>query len=230
MTSGLARLRDLPEAFTFAGFCKLTRLSNDAAAVCLARWKAKGIIEPAGERAQLYFNKLKCNDVGELRIAALLFEYPSAILCGESVLHAAGWITQIPARLSVAVLSRPSYVSLHGFDLHGRPISWFKKVHSAVRTTADERIYGLPALPAALALADLYGDPKGWHPDVDDLDIAQEEIASIEAAAALLHVKVPPPLVRLMHKQKTGRGSIRDAGPLHQRRRTYRDGGVDTEG
>jgi hypothetical protein len=125
MTSALARLRDLPEAFTFAGFCKLTRLSNKAAAVCLTRWKEKGLVEAAGERARLYFNKLKCNEVdGSLRIAALLFEYPSAVLCGESVLHAAGWITQIPARLSVDVISRPSYVSLHGFDIRGRPLSW----------------------------------------------------------------------------------------------------------
>src|ERR1700677_5194932 len=133
MTSALARLRDLPEAFTFAGFCKLTRFSNKAAAVCLTRWKQRGLVEAAGERARLYFNKLKCNEVdGSLRIAALLFEYPSAMLCGESVLHAAGWITQIPASLSVAVISRPSYVSLHGIDIHGRPLSWFKKVHPAV--------------------------------------------------------------------------------------------------
>jgi len=41
-------------------------------------------------------------------------------------------ITQIPARLSVSVLSRPSYVSFRGFEIHGRPLSWFKKVHDAV--------------------------------------------------------------------------------------------------
>ena len=70
MTSALARLRDLPEAFTFAGFCKLTRFSNKAAAVCLTRWKQRGLVEAAGERARLYFNKLKCNEVdGSLRIA-----------------------------------------------------------------------------------------------------------------------------------------------------------------
>jgi len=45
-------------------------------------------------------------------VAALEFEYPSAILIGESVLHAAGWITQIPAQLSVAVLRRRSYADL----------------------------------------------------------------------------------------------------------------------
>src|SRR3984893_14730979 len=156
MTRALARMRDLPEALTFAGFCKLTRLSNNAAAVCLTRWKNKGLVDAAGERARLYFNKLKCNEVdGSLRIAALLFEYPSAMLCGESVLHAAGWITQIPACLSVAVISRPSYVARHGFDIRGRPVSWFKKVRPAVDPSPDKRIYGRRSLPTPLALADL---------------------------------------------------------------------------
>src|SRR6266702_8215129 len=148
MTSALTRLRELPEAFTFAGFCKLSRFSNNAASECLRRWKEKGLIEPAGERARIYFNKLRSPQVDStLRVAALLFEYPSAILCGESVLHATGWITQIPARLSVAVISRPSYVSLPGFDIHGRPLSWFKKVHPAVDPSPDRRIYGLRSLP-----------------------------------------------------------------------------------
>jgi hypothetical protein len=195
MTSALARLRDLPEAFTFAAFCKLTRFSNKSAAVCLTRWKEKGLVESAGKRARVYFNKLKCNEVdGSLRIAALLFEYPSAMLCGESVLHEAGWITQIPARLSVAVISRPSYVSLHGFDIQGRPLSWFKKVHPAVDRSPDRRIYGLRALPPPLALADLYGDAKGWHPDVDDLHVPQESLALVGAAAQQLRVELPAPL------------------------------------
>lgn len=203
MTSALARLRELPEAFTFAGFCKLTRLSNQAASVWLARWKEKGVIEAAGDRARIYFNKLKCDEVdGSLRTAALLFEYPSALLCGESVLHASGWITQIPARLSVAVLARPSYVALHGFDIYGRPLSWFKKIHPAVDPTPDKRIYGLRALPAPLALADLYGNPKGWHPDVDDLDIPQEDVAAVGAAAKLLRVELPAPLLRLIEKSE----------------------------
>ena len=204
MTSAIARLRTLPEAFTFAGFCKLTRLSNQAASVWLARWKEKGLIEAAGERARVYFNKLKCGEVdGSLRIAALLFEYPSALLCGESVLHASGWITQIPARLSVAVLSRPSYISLHGFDIHGRSLSWFKKVHSALDPAPDKQVYGLRALPAPLALADLYGDAKGWHPDVDDLDIPQEDVAAVGAAAKLLRIGLPAPLVRQIKKAET---------------------------
>ena len=187
MTSALTRLRELPEAFTFAGFCKLNRFSNNAASVCLRRWKEKGLIEPAGERAKIYFNKLRSPQVdSSLRVAALLFEYPSAILCGESVLHAAGWITQIPAQLSVAVLSRPSYVSLHGFDIRGRPISWLRKIHPLLESSTEKRVYGLRALPPELALADLYADPGGWHPDPDDLDIPDQDHDSILSAFELL--------------------------------------------
>jgi hypothetical protein len=187
MTSALSRLKDLPEAFTFAGFCKLSHFSNNAASVCLRRWKEKGLIEPAGERAKIYFNKLRAPQIDSaMRVAALLFEYPSAILCGESVLHAAGWITQIPAQLSVAVLSRPSYVSLHGFDIRGRPLSWFRKIHLLMDLAAEKRVYGLRALSPALALADLYADRDGWRPDPDDLDVPDQDRGSVSSAFELL--------------------------------------------
>jgi len=192
MTAAVARLLNLPEVFTLAGFCKVTGFSRNAAAVCLRRWKTRGLIEPAGERAGIYFNKLKRSNIDSSdRIGALLFEYPTAILCGESVLHAAGWITQIPARLSVAVLARPSYVSLHGFELHGRPRSWFRKVHGMVNAAGNAKIYGLRALPTALALVDLYGDSKAWHPDVDDLDIPEEDKDAVLAAGKLLRIELP---------------------------------------
>jgi hypothetical protein len=187
MTSALIRLKELPEAFTFAGFCKLNHFSNEVAAVCLRRWKEQGLIEPAGDRAKIYFNKLRAPQVDSaLRVAALLFEYPSATLCGESVLHAAGWITQIPAQLSIAVLSRPSYVSLHGFDIRGRPLSWFRKIHPLMDPSVEKRVYGLRALPPAVALADLYGDLKGWHPDPDDLDIPDQDHDSVLSTFELL--------------------------------------------
>lgn len=189
MTSALARLRELPEAFTFAAFCKLNRFSNNVASVCLQRWKSKGLIEPAGDRAKIYFNKLRSPEVDSaLRVAALLFEYPSAILCGESVLHAAGWITQIPARLSVAVLSRPSYVSIHGFDIRGQALSWFRKIHPLMDPAEGMRVYGLRALPPALALADLYASPGEWHPDPDDLHIPDQNRDAVLSACELLGV------------------------------------------
>lgn len=188
MASAIARLRGLPEAFTFAAFCRLTGLSEKAAAVCLHRWKTRDLIEPAGDRAGIYFNKLRSpQPQSSLRIEALLFEYPSAILCGESVLHAVGWITQIPARITVAVLSRPSYVSFHGFEIRGRPLSWFKKVHDVVNAATNPRVYGMRALPPAYALADLYADPTGWHPETDDLEIPADQVDAVRSASEQLN-------------------------------------------
>jgi hypothetical protein len=195
LTSAIDRLRLLPEAFTFAGFRRLTGFSDRAAAVCLHRWKEKDLIEPAGERAGIYFNKLKCPQPdASIRVQALLFEYPSATLVGESVLHAAGWITQIPARLTVTVLRRPTYVSFRGFEIRGRPLAWFKAAHGMVNSPANPRVYGMRALPPALALADLYADPKGWQPDPDDLDIPADRLSEVAAACEILRVRLPAPL------------------------------------
>lgn len=195
MTSAIDRLRELPDAFTFAAFRRLTGLSDEAAAVWLHRWKKKDLIEPAGDRAGIYFNKLKCPQPdASLRVEAVLFEYPSATLVGESVLHSAGWITQIPARLTVAVLRRPTYVSFRGFEIRGRPLSWFRKVHAAVNAPGNQRVYGMRALPPALALIDLYADPNGWHPDPDDLDVPADQVSEVASACEQLRVQLPAPL------------------------------------
>jgi hypothetical protein len=84
--------------------------------------------------------------------------YPSAVLSGESVLHNAGWMTPIPANVSVAVLSRRSYAKLDGFEITGRPKSWFLRVHPSIVAPyqAEFSTYGMRTLPPALALADLY--------------------------------------------------------------------------
>jgi hypothetical protein len=83
-----------------------------------------------------------------------------------------------------------------------------------VDPSPDKRIYGLRTLPTPLALADLYGDPKGWHPDVDDLDIPQEDVTSVGAAASLLGVDLPEPLGRLIKKaaKTSDRPKIADDG------------------
>ena len=195
MSSAIDRLRSLPEAFTFAGFRRLTGFSENAAAVCLHRWKKKDLIEPAGERAGIYFNKLKIPQPDTaLRVEALLHEYPSAILARESVLHAAGWITQVPSQLTVAVLSRPTYVSFRGFEIRGRPLSWFKAVHADVTARSNNQVYGMRALPPAVALVDLYGDPEAWHPDPDDLDAPPDQVGKVLSAGERLRIPVPAPV------------------------------------
>lgn len=206
MTSAIDRLRSLPEAFTLAGFRRLTGFSENAAAVCLHRWKTKDLIEPAGDRAGIYFNKLKTPQPDTaLRVEALLYEYPSAVLCGESVLHAAGWITQIPAQLTVAVLLRPTYVSFRGFEIRGRPLAWFTAVHADVSAPGNDRVYGMRALPPALALVDLYGDAKTWHPDPDDLDVPPEHTREVFSGSDKLQIPLPASLRNALYRQPVTR-------------------------
>jgi hypothetical protein len=42
-----------------------------------------------------------------------------------------------------------------------------------------------------LALTDLYGVPKAWHPDIDDLDIPADQVSAIWSASQLLSVDLP---------------------------------------
>jgi hypothetical protein len=203
VSSAIDRLRSLPEAFTFAAFRRLTGFSENAAAVCLHRWKKKDLIEPAGARAGTYFNKLKTPQPDTaLRVEALLYEYPSAILCGESVLHAAGWITQVPAQLTVVVLLRPTYVSFRGFEIRGRPLSWFAAVHADVNARGNDRVYGMRALPPALALVDLYGDSKAWHPDPDDLDVPPDQASEVLSGSERLRIQLPAPLRHALNRPR----------------------------
>jgi hypothetical protein len=51
----------------------------------------------------------------------------------------------------------------------------------------NARVYGLRALPPALALTDLYGEPKAWHPD-----IPAHQASAIWSASQLLSVDLPP--------------------------------------
>src|SRR5215467_10822234 len=34
--------------------------------------------------------------------------------------------------MSVAALSRPSYITLNGFDIRGRSLSWFRRIHPLI--------------------------------------------------------------------------------------------------
>jgi len=114
------------------------------------------------------------NIIDELKLI-----YPSAVVRGESILHCAGWITQIPQRINIAVLERRTYVDISGFVLSPKNKDWYEKVHDYLLTPENNDaistygLPGLPGLPPALALADLYNKNiiADWQPDPDDLDI-----------------------------------------------------------
>lgn len=192
--SSIERLRELPEVFTLSAAASLGAMPRKTATVYVARWSAAGLIEASGPRSGVYFNLIRSPEItGGMRLKALLTTYPSAVLIGESVLHNAGWTTQIPRKASVAVISRKSYAQVNGFEITGKPLSWFQKVHSSLLKPqqAEFSTYGLRSLPPALALADLYATKGAWHPDPDDLDLEDEQMDEVRGAAEFLGVELP---------------------------------------
>jgi len=123
---------------------------------------------------------------------ALLKAHPSAVLVGASVLHGVGWITQIPQRVTVAVLSQARYVvDINGVDIVGRPHSWYAAIHGRLSDDDNLAAYGLPALTPALALADAYAFRDRWIPDPDDLYLDDADLVEIAEACRILGVPVP---------------------------------------
>jgi len=50
------------------------------------------------------------------------------------------------------------------------------------------------ALPPALALVDLYGDIKAWHPDPDDLDVPPDQVSKVLTGSERLRTPLPKSL------------------------------------
>jgi hypothetical protein len=193
--STIDRLKTLPDVFTLSLMATKFTLSKRHAGILVSRMVDAGFAAPAGPRSGVYYNIFRTHEItGAMRNAALFTVYPSAILAGETVLHNAEWITQAPQSITVAVLSRPTYVKLDGFDIFGRMRSWFAKVNDALvdSDTASFSTFGLRSLPPAYALLDVYTrQDDAWQAKEDDLDIDDEGIQAINDAARVLGVKVP---------------------------------------
>lgn len=195
--TGWERLAALPAVVTLPMLCRSQGWTPEHASVYVARWAKKGLLERTGPRTGVYFNRVADPDAtAHHRVAALLAVHPTAVLAGESVLHAAGWTTQTPTAVSVAVLARPTLPQIDGFVLMPRPRRWFVAQHPyrVDPEQASWNTHGLPSLPPSLALLDAYADPRAWHPDPDDLDVddaGRAEVAHLlrrgtwEAPAAL---------------------------------------------
>ena len=195
--SAFERLSALPPVFSLNTLVRASGLPRASAKVLLARWAAKNLVESAGPRAGIYFNRVLDRDGGTAHaVKALVMKYPSATLCGASVLHGAGWTTQIPSTLQVAVEARSSYAKIDGVTLFARPVAWYQFMQnhgawaaSASKAAAAEtNTYGLRALKPAWALADLYADKSGyaWQPDADDLDVPKAAVDAVRRARQLL--------------------------------------------
>lgn len=189
-------LRALPPVFDISTFQRMVDVPRQHARTYLSRWSDTKLVASAGPRAGVYFNLVVEPDSVSARAGeALLLLYPSAILNGSSVLHAAGWSTQIPARVTAAALSRPTYAMLDAFDVVGRPRSWFVATRAGISDDPDLARYGVRSLTPAFALADALTHDDGWRPDPDDLDLSDADPDEIAGAFRALGKK-PPEWIR----------------------------------
>ena len=194
--SAYTRLGDMPDVFNAITFARLNNMTTNEASVYLARMKSKKMLASFNGRAGIYFNLIKNSNAKNAHlIDGLKMIYPTAILRGESVLHAAGWTTQIPRRINVAILERRTYVNIKEFVLSPKKKDWFITIHRYLLKPENSEFstYGLPSLTPALALADLYTKNaiRDWQPDPDDLDIEDSDWLNVQQAFNLLGATIP---------------------------------------
>lgn len=190
--SAVKRLLVLPDAFSLATCATLLGVTNGAARVMLARWTAANYVQPSGSRTGFYFNVLKNRNAPDECLArAIKHIYPSAMVRGATVLHAAGKTTQVPHQIDVAVLGRADRAKTTGFSERAKPRRWYATLHGM---WDKDGLFGLPALQPEAALADLYATEGDWHPDVDDLEVDELDWPKFKAACDILGIEVPEQL------------------------------------
>lgn len=179
MSQALNRLRLVPVVFTGEEFVRLTGMDREAAGLYLVRLKHAGLIDTAGPRAGVFFNLLKQPAIdASLRLLAVKRRYPSALVVGAACLHAAGWITQIPRVIDVAIKSRPSIRQFTGLNIVCRPLRWYHRLaDQGVILKAGQSPFPIESLTPRAALADARAHPRDqlWLPDPEDIDIPEEE-------------------------------------------------------
>jgi hypothetical protein len=173
--SAIERLRALPPVFRSSDLSLRFGWSTHEAGEYLRRWKRRDLVKPTGPRAGVYFNLISQASAAETHLEeAIATLFPSAVVVGAAVLHQAGWITQIPRQLDVAVLRRRTFPAVKGVVLHPRSIFWYRLVHSRLERTEGQ---GVPRLDPAFALADALKYRDGWVPEADDVEFPEAEDA-----------------------------------------------------
>lgn len=197
--SAIEVLRSAPEVFDLSTFQRLNGLERRQAHVYLSRWAKAGLVQSAGPRVGVYFNLIRDPAGVSTRAAeALDLVHGTAVMNGASVLHAAGWTTQIPHRVTVAALSRQTFPQLDAFDVVPRRRSWFEKVADNDGMLREGGTYGLPSLTPAFALADAFKHVDGWRPDPDDLYLDDADPGEVRNAFRALRADVPDWLDELL--------------------------------
>lgn len=150
MVSAIDRLRALPEIFRGGEVTALFQWTSKKASHYLYLWKRRGLIESLGGHSDVFVNLLANPRPDWSR--ALQMAMPSAVVVGVEALRRAGWITQIPGTMDVAVEAGSRVFSTSRFRVTTRTKSWFRATAAACE---GDRTLAPPTLRPAWALADL---------------------------------------------------------------------------
>ncbi len=186
--SAYERLQALPNWFSLRSAELYTGLDLKTLRTHIYRWQKKGLITPLGPKAGVYINRVREPDISaNTRAEAIQHIYPEAVVMGATVLHAQGWITQIPNRLHLAILDKQTERKLDGIELHWRSKRWFTQTADQMASDDDAAVgAGIRELMPAAALADLIKRdalPVDW----DDLDFDEEDHEAILEMAKRFH-------------------------------------------
>jgi len=187
-TSSTDRLYNLPALFSLADLCSQQHLSVEVAKLWINRMAKTDRIKFVGPRTGYYYNSLFFpNAHVDHVLDAVQAIYPSAIVIGAKVLHAYGWITQIPQVHDVAVASQKSLVTIYGVQLHPRPRQWYaqQQANDAI-LRQGESFFSIDSLTPVAALEDARAHQHTglWVPDHDDLyipDDPEEDVVRLPA-------------------------------------------------
>lgn len=171
-TSAIQRLAGLPEVFTGGDLTVLFGWSSGICSSYLAQWRKAGLVQSLGGRSDVHMNLVRNRQASsEL---ALRRAYPQAVKLGVDVLREAGWTTQIPQTVELAVPTGSAMYSLDGFVLSTRTAKWYQRISPGIERAQQ----GLDRLRPAWALADMLARAQdarvrhAWILDPEDLDLA----------------------------------------------------------
>lgn len=170
-TSNFDRLRKLPAVFSGAELARALSISPESFFVYVSRLKKAEFIRPLGGHSDIYFNLVRDLQWEKHLRHAIARAIPSAIELGANPLYNAGWSTQRPKKLEVAVLSngKGARSKFDTVSLSTRRPRWFEAVTHGEGIAASSG--GLLTLKPAWALADAALSPSAddYRPGPDEL-------------------------------------------------------------
>jgi hypothetical protein len=191
--SALDRLRGLPEVFTLNTAASHLGCSTKQASTYINRWGESGLTSSLGPRTGMHFNLLRNpNAASELRMDAIGYLFPGAMVGGVSAVHAAGWTTQFPRKTEIIIPKRRSFPSIDEAEVSCRPLKWIKEARNWTVSEGP-----VPYLNPAFALADCVANDV-WTPDPDDIEWEEVDVPALVKAFAWFDVEIPEDWVEEM--------------------------------